>query len=151
MLCLALSGCQRGTSFLPSECDSVTLYSLECDFDASSLPDDAELFHGYLVLGKTEVAGGTREDILAAIRADIASGSTISNCFDPHHAVRLMTGDKTLDIVICYKCRGYERTQNGKLLTTSFPMDVRSREMINRILQSKGIELSPAAIDEVRH
>ena len=53
---VAFAGCQRDTSFLPGEFDSVTIYSLECDFDNSSLPADAELFHGNLVLGKAEVS-----------------------------------------------------------------------------------------------
>jgi hypothetical protein len=151
LLCLALGGCRRDTAFLPESVISLTLYSIECDFDSASLPDDAELLHGYLVLGKAEISSSERSEVIDAIRADIANGSKIYNCFDPHHAVRLVTEDKTLDIVICYKCRGYERSENGKLVTTSFPMDVRSRGVLNRILRSKGIELSPAASAELTH
>ncbi|MFN5708724.1 MAG: hypothetical protein ACK48X_11790 [Planctomycetota bacterium] len=146
---VAFAGCQRDTSFLPGEFDSVTIYSLECDFDNSSLPADAELFHGNLVLGKAEVSKEMGEKVVAALRADIAKGSTINNCFLPHHAIRVMAGGKELDILICYKCRGFERTKNGKLVTTSFPMDVQSRQTLNAILHSNGIELSPAATEEI--
>ena len=149
VIVLAFSGCQRDTSFLPSEVESVTIYSLECDFDKSSLPNDAELFHGNLVLGKTEVSKEIGENVVSAIRADIANGSTIAKCFWPHHAIRLMAGGTEIDVLICYKCRGFERTKNGKLITTSFPMDVRSRQTLNEILQSKDIELSPAATEEL--
>jgi hypothetical protein len=61
----------------------------------------------------------------------------------------VMAGGKVLDILICYKCRGFERTKNGKLVTTSFPMDVQSRQTLNAILHSNGIELSPAATEEI--
>ncbi len=52
LVCMTVAGCQRDASFLPTQFDSVTIYSLECNFDNSSLPADAELFHGNLVLGK---------------------------------------------------------------------------------------------------
>ncbi len=146
---VASTGCQGDTSFLPGEFDSVTIYSLECDFDKSSLPADAELFHGNLVLGKTEVSKEMDKTVMSAIRADIARGSTIDMCFWPHHALRVMAGGKEIDILICYKCRAFERTKNGKLDTTSFPMDVQSRQTLNAILQSNGIELSPAATEEL--
>lgn len=149
VLIVASVGCQRDTSFLPGEFDSVTVYSLECDFDKSTLPPDAELFHGNLVLGKTEVSKEMAVKVMSAIRADIAKGSTINKCFWPHHAIRVMTGGRELDILICYQCRGFERTENGKLVTTSFPMDVQSRQTLNAVLQSKGIKLSPAATGEL--
>ncbi len=149
LMCMTVAGCQRDASFLPTQFDSVTIYSLECNFDNSSLPADAELFHGNLVLGKTEVSKETGENILSAIRADIAKGSTAANCFWPHHAIRVVAEDKELDVLICYKCRGFERTVDGKLVKTSFPMDVQSRQTLNAILQSNGIELSPAATEEL--
>ena len=70
-------------------------------------------------------------------RDDIANGSEIASCFDPHHAIRIVHEDTTNDVVICYKCRGYERTENGKLKTTSYPMDVRSRDLLNHVLKSQ--------------
>lgn len=149
VMLVASAGCQQDTSFLPTEFDSVTIYSLECDFDNSLLPDDAELFHGNLVLGKTAVSKEVGKSVMSAIRTDIAKGSTINKCFWPHHAIRVVTGGKELDILICYKCRGFEYTKNGKLVTTSFPMDVQSRQTLNEILQSNGIELSPAATEEL--
>ena len=121
---LASAGCEQDTSILPSEFDSVTIYSLECDFDNSSLQDDDELFHGNLVLGKIEVSKETGKNVVSAIRTDIAKGSTIHMCFWPHHAIRVMAGGKAIDILICYQCRGFEHTKDGKLITTSFPMDV---------------------------
>ena len=144
-------GCNQGPEFIPPKVDRLILYSLECDFDQLAVGEDAEILHGYLVLGKAEIdQEATRAEILNAVRNDIARGSRISNCFDPHHAIRIVVGDKTIDIVMCYKCRGYERTHDGTLKTTSYPMDVRSRELLNRVLESYQIDLSPAATEKLK-
>ncbi len=100
-------------------------------------------------LGRRRFQRKRARRILSAIRADIAKGSTAANCFWPHHAIRVVAEDKELDVLICYKCRGFERTVDGKLVKTSFPMDVQSRQTLNAILQSNGIELSPAATEDL--
>jgi hypothetical protein len=149
--CVLLAGCNQNSDFIPHKVDRLILYSLECDFDRNAVPDDAELLHGYLVLGKTEIeSAASRTELLDAVGEDIANGSKIASCFDPHHAIRIVHGDTTNDVVICYKCRGYERTENGKLKTTSYPMDVRSRDLLNRVLKSHRIALSPAATEKLR-
>jgi hypothetical protein len=137
---------------MPEQADRVTLYSLECDFDRQAVREDAELLHGYLVLGKTDIESAEdRTEILDAVRKDIANGgSAFYHCFTPHHAVRIVHDDTTTDIVICYMCRGYERTENGEL-GLSHPMDVRSRDLLNRVLESHDITLSPDAKEELEH
>ena len=150
-VCVLLAGCNQNPGVIPHQVDRLVLYSLECDFDRDAVPKDAELLHGYLVLGKTEIdSAASRSEILDAVREDISNGSKIYSCFDPHHAIRIVHNDTTNDVVICYKCRGYERTENGKLKTTSYPMDVRSRELLNRVLKSDGVALSPAATEELK-
>ena len=149
--CVLVAGCDDKSDVIPYNVDRLILYSLECDFDKNAVPEDAELLHGYLVLGKSEIDSATsRTEILDAVRKDIANGSSIASCFDPHHAIRIVHEETTTDVVICYKCRGYERTANGKLKTTSYPMDVRSRDILNRVLKSHGIALSPAATEELK-
>ena len=124
-----LAGCSQDSDVIPHKVDRLILYSLECDFDENVVPENAETLHGYLVLGKTEIdSAPSRTEILDAIRADIANGSSIASCFEPHHAIRIGHDGTTSDVVICYKCRGYECTENGKLKTTSYPMDVHSRK-----------------------
>lgn len=150
-VCVLLAGCNQNSGVIPHKVDRLVLYSLECDFDRNAVSEDAELLHGYLVLGKTEIdSAASRTEILDAVRDDIANGSEIASCFDPHHAIRIVHEDTTNDVVICYKCRGYERTENGKLKTTSYPMDVRSRDLLNHVLKSHGIALSPAATEELK-
>ena len=150
-VCLLLAGCKQKSNDIPATADRLILYSLECDFDREAVPEGAEMLHGYMVLGKSEIdSDDTAAEILAAVRNDVANGSSVFNCFEPHHAIRMIDGETNTDIVICYKCRGYERTEDGKLKTTSYPMDVRSRDLLNRVLKSGGIPLSPAATEELK-
>ncbi|MEO1527066.1 MAG: hypothetical protein AAFX06_16630 [Planctomycetota bacterium] len=150
-LCIMLSGCTQKPRVVPEQAQKVIVFSLECDFDEDKVSEADELLHGYLVLGKTEIVSAeARAELLDAVSDDIASGSTISNCFDPHHAIRVIDGDTTKDIVICYQCRGYEQTENGKLVTTSFPIEVASRALLNEVLESSGVPLSPGATENLK-
>lgn len=150
-VCVLLAGCDQDSDVIPHKVDRLVLYSLECEFDKDAVPKDAEMLHGYLVLGKTEIdSAELKTEILSAVRTDISNGSEINKCFEPHHALRIVHGDSTNDVVICYSCRGFERTENGKLKTTSYPMDVRSRNVLNRVLKAEGIKLSPAATKELQ-
>jgi hypothetical protein len=144
-LCLVLSGCERDTSFLPKSVDSIVVYSLEPEFDESKLPPDAEMMHGYYVLGKTKLSGDSVQKVLDSVRNDIARGNSIASCFDPHHAVRIEAGNQSLDIVICYKCNGFKKGSQEKMNGTSYPMAISSRELLNKVLTSADIELSPEA------
>ena len=150
-VCFLLAVCGQDSDVIPHKVDRLVLYSLECEFDKVVVPEEAEMLYGYLVLGKSEVnSAELRTEILNAVRTDILNGSEVDKCFEPHHALRIVHGDSTNDVVICFKCRGFERTENGKLKTTSYPMDVRSRNVLNRVLKAEGIKLSLAATEELK-
>ena len=68
---------------------------------------DAEApFHGFVVLGKAalkkdaEGVGALKDSLYAAIEK---SGKA-ARCFIPHHGIRAVSGEKTLDLVICFTC-----------------------------------------------
>lgn len=63
-------------------------------------------FHGYQVLGKTEVKGAdVRKQLADALRlgAEDNYGSA-AGCFHPRHGLRLKAGGKTVDLVLCFEC-----------------------------------------------
>ena len=145
-LCIVLNGCDRDTSFIPKSADSIVVYSLESEFDEDKLPSDAEMMHGYYVLGKTKMSGDSAQQVLNSVRNDIAGGTSIAACFDPHHALRIDTGKGVLDIVICYKCKGFKKGSQQKLNGSSYPIAVSSRQLLNNLLKSADVELSAQAI-----
>lgn len=73
-------------------------------------------FHGFVVLGKTslkkdaEGVGALKDALYAAIEK---SGKP-ARCFIPHHGIRAVSGEKTLDLVICFTCSYLDLYVNGE-------------------------------------
>lgn len=79
------------------------LYSL--DPAGGKLPKDADGFHGWKVLGKTEFKDeATLKKVRAAINKGVADSQGVAGCFNPRHAVRATVKDKTVDLIICFEC-----------------------------------------------
>jgi hypothetical protein len=68
-------------------------------------PEQVTQFHGYPVLGKVEVR--TPEafgQVIESLRRGIYGDSIVKRCWDPHHGVRAVSGDRCFDLVICFQC-----------------------------------------------
>lgn len=64
-------------------------------------------FHGWVVLGKTEISQpATRRKVVNALKqsAEEADG-TFAGCFNPRHGIRVKHAGKSVDFVICFECR----------------------------------------------
>ena len=84
-------------------------------------------------------------------RAEFESSLTVqpqpqesAACFIPHHGIRLESGGKTVDLVICFKCAQVKSyvditPTDGMLISTS------PRPTFNRILEAAGVPLSAQA------
>ncbi|HEV7406545.1 MAG TPA: hypothetical protein VGO11_26580 [Chthoniobacteraceae bacterium] len=103
---------QRVTQFLESadreltpwlrKAESIEVLSLVPKEDANS--KDPARFHGYPVLGRTEVIAKEQS---AAVRNIMITGVTPAAwtlCFDPRHGVRIRTKAGVVDAVICFEC-----------------------------------------------
>ena len=114
------------------------LYSL--DPDRMNRPTDGG-FHGWKVLGKTEVKDkATRQKLIAALLRGIAENDgTVAGCFNPRHGIRAVKGDQTADLVICFQCYSlgtYLGKQEGGALTTASPQPV-----FNKVLKDANVPL----------
>jgi hypothetical protein len=62
-------------------------------------------FHGYKVLGKTKVEDAAgRAELVTALEKGATEGRDPAHCFNPRHAIRVTSGDKTSDFLICFEC-----------------------------------------------
>lgn len=77
------------------------------------------VFHGYMVLGQTQVtAANTRKRLLDALY-DVVGAGVPNMCFNPRHGIRAIRGNKTVDLVICFECKQVEiYDEGGKRATT---------------------------------
>jgi hypothetical protein len=84
--------------------DKVELYSLEPEPDEKAAKDPkATQFHGYLVLGKTTLGDANLKKARESLELGIGMGR-VAKCFDPRHGIRVTKGEKTADMVICFRC-----------------------------------------------
>jgi hypothetical protein len=122
-----------------AKADSWDLYSL----DPEQRKDPPKVaFHDWRVLGKTTVTDAdTRQRLLAALEKGARENDgTVAGCFNPRHGIRVKSGDKTIDLVICFECysaaiyAGDEKT--GSFLTTRSP-----QPELNKVLTAAKVPL----------
>lgn len=106
-------------------------------------PYTGEVFHVYPVVGKVEITDeASRREITRALNAGLTSVVMPNKCFWPRHAVRLVRGDETIDLVICFQCNQVGRSDEGWLMSPDLMGDA-PRDVLNRYLTRAGVELVP--------
>jgi hypothetical protein len=136
---------------LPDDPDELVLFSVDGMALVNGPKDRGptngrELLYGYPVLGQVRITDPElRQEVLAAVKADIRAGSQDQNkCFFPRHVLRVTKGHRTTDVVICFQCHSYLLYPDGlgrSDLTP--PIDSRSQPLLNKVLTDAGIPLPP--------
>jgi hypothetical protein len=120
------------------------LYSLDPDDKAAGGGKGG--FHGWKVLGKTEVKEAeARKRLVGALRLGAEDNfGMAAACFIPRHGVRLKDGGKTVDLVICFQCLSVQVFVDGKqakgFLTTKDP-----QKEYDAVLKAAGVKLPKPA------
>lgn len=94
-----------------ADCGQLTLYSLSPVPERSERqnPTGATRFHGYLILGQTVVTNRrTRVNVLRALYDGIGAAYHGAACFNPRHGIQATSGQRSLDLVICFECGNIE-------------------------------------------
>ena len=83
--------------------ETLELYSL--DPSAPPAKGDAD-FHGWKLLGKTELKKEARTKVVAAFKKGVeeADQKVAAACFSPRHGIRVQLDGKSYDFVICFEC-----------------------------------------------
>lgn len=90
-------------------------------------------FHGYRVLSSRKL-GAANAQVLVDILNDAESYTTsAAGCYDPQHAVRIVTSGRTFDYVICLHCRYLHFTDRNDERPLSLAGDVRLRRVVDTI------------------
>jgi hypothetical protein len=137
------AGCGRNPIADISDQDQLTLYSIDGKrFGPGKNPDAAETFHDYPVLGHFDVIDGQqRRDLLAALRKGMSDGKQTAKCFWPRHAIRIVSGGKITDYLICFEC--YHVHIYSDESVTVRPIDGKQQEAFDRVLKDAGIPIAP--------
>ncbi|MCZ7648892.1 MAG: hypothetical protein M5U26_27155 [Planctomycetota bacterium] len=96
--------------------ETFILYSLDpAASRGEEKPKDA--FHGYAVLGQTEVKDAdARAKLVEAFKKGVKENQgEVAMCFEPRHGIRVKKGETTVDFVICFECLQVHCYGGGKL------------------------------------
>jgi len=120
---------------------SVTLYSIQ-PWGGPDLPEWD--FHGHHQLGHVDLTQEKAKQAIAALNDAISTGTANmeSLCLiNPRHALRVISGRDTYDILICYECGQLELFKNNQRLPFSGTIG-RSPGALNGLLQGSHIPLA---------
>lgn len=143
---LALAGVPFDTSYALKHADQFILYSLEPYLDShSKLADKSihppEQFHGHDIVGIMEITNkDERKELLHELFTCIPNRppSMIAMCFNPRHGIRVIRDGKTVDLLICFECRGMRIYGSSEAFLNLGPGD---DSEFNRVLKAAGVKL----------
>lgn len=83
--------------------ESFVLLSL--DPDANPTSDTREVFHDYVVLGRTTITdAATRARLIGYLYDGMDNVRGAAGCFSPRHGIHASRGSESVDAVICFHC-----------------------------------------------
>lgn len=119
----------------------MTLYSID-PTGFNPPPPGSNVLHGYKVLGETEVTVREVQKNLAQTleQAVRASDGGMGMCFNPRHALHIISGSSSYDLVICFEC-GWVYVYSGSKLVAQITSRG-SSEAFNQALKAARIPLA---------
>jgi hypothetical protein len=105
--------------------------------------EGTENFHGFSVLGKTEIRDENFQKLVkrAFLESLSIGASERAKCFHPRHGLRISAGDNArLDLVICFECRNFV-SYSGDIKSEGEISDA-AELLYNQILKDAKIEIS---------
>ena len=104
-------------------------------------------YHGFRILGRTEVKSKRlRNSLIASLTKGMKDAGEASYlCFEPRHAIRAVTPERSVDVLICFECLQVEAhlgTTRYRLRTTRSP-----EPAFDKVLKDAGVPLAPKGDD----
>jgi hypothetical protein len=130
---------------VPRNPESLVLYSLQPTwFGENVAKNEEEQFHGFKVLGKTEIKdAAVRRKIMTALSDAIARRPKVgAKCFEPRHGIRVASAGRTVEYVICFECSRYWQIESGRERQEEL-LNPDVAPTFNESLKAAGIPIAP--------
>jgi hypothetical protein len=119
----------------------IDLYSLDPTPPKGKAEGD---FHGWKVLGKTEVKKEALAKLVAALEKGAAEQdqNVAAGCFNPRHGIHVTLDGKTYDFVICFECVAVTLYKDKEEKSTKgFGVSRSPAEVFNKVLKDANVKL----------
>lgn len=118
---------------------SLTFLSLDPDGGRGDKVSNENKFHGFDILGKLEIKNLEEKIILlnSLAKSIRDNPGSVAACFNPRHGIKFVTGNKSIDLVICFECSSaqvYGINNNRGILLTGY-----ANNAFNKILDDHKI------------
>ncbi len=146
-----------------SNAKTLTLYSLEPKTDnpeinnpilnekkKKNLPISLPKHYGTNLLGQTQVSGKEARLAAAEFRSVLGGNAIVMcACWEPRHAIRVVTQDHTYDYLLCYQCIEMKIYKDGHFLTSlKVRVNAGNPGILNQMLKEAGVKLPYIYSDE---
>jgi hypothetical protein len=124
---------------------NAVLYSLEPTLGQTQMGDVA--FHDFKVLGQTNL-DLKQAQLAANVFQQVVKNwdGRMARCFNPRHALRILSGDHTYDFLLCYSCHQLYVYKDDKLLIALGATG--SPQFLNELLSAAQVPLSHSDTEE---
>jgi hypothetical protein len=103
----------EGSSAILDHADKLTLYELDPTQRGKSTA--GKTFWEYPVVSEKDVTDPKeREELVQTLYGCMAEQKVGARCFVPHHGLRAVRGDKSVDLVLCFTCQWIHIHYGGK-------------------------------------
>ena len=83
-----------------------------------------------------------KKEILENFYYDASAGPNASACYIPHHGIRASYQGKTVEVEICFQCHLFSVNSSFGKFYGGLPYEnVKSEELLNRLIQNQSVEL----------
>ncbi len=136
---------------IPNNPDELIIFSIDGtqlrkEPENRQIPEGSEVLYGCPVFGKVVVTDPEqRREIVAAVKADIRSGSEgYKMCFVPRHVLRTVKNGKAVDLQICFECNNYCLYRDGQIEgEMALQSGKESKALLNKVLAKAGVLIAP--------
>jgi hypothetical protein len=116
--------------------EKIIVYSIDPQQASDSKPQNG--FRGYRILAQAEILDANlRSELKSTLVKGMNQNAVAAKCFNPRHGLRVSSGLRTVDLVICFECSSLEvhSTKRVSVLSVSNSAEA----LFDRILRSNKI------------
>jgi hypothetical protein len=116
--------------------EKIVVYSLDPQKASTSNLKDG--FRGYPILAQAEILDpNLRSELKSTLVKGMNQNAVAAKCFNPRHGLRVTSGLRTVDLVICFECSSLEVHSTKRVSVVSVSKS--AEPLVDRILRSTKI------------